>query len=63
MKVALSSFQEVINRLCQGTQNDVRSQEVIQGIDKVKLFNLQNTLMLNVTYCTKEASTISIKIR
>ena len=44
MKVALSSFQEVINRLCQGTQSDGKSQEVIQGINKVQLFNLQNTI-------------------
>jgi len=36
-KVALSSFQEVINRLCHGTQGDGQGQEIIQGIDKVKL--------------------------
>ena len=38
MKVALSSFQEVINRLCRGTQGESQGQEVIQGINKVKLF-------------------------
>lgn len=38
MKVALSSFQEVINRLCHRTQGDGQGQEVTQGINKVKLF-------------------------
>lgn len=34
-EVALSSFQEVINRLCHGTQGDGQGQEVIEGIDKL----------------------------
>ncbi|KAL9974515.1 hypothetical protein ACROYT_G011559 [Oculina patagonica] len=34
-EVALSSFQEVINRLCRGTQGDAHSQEITQGISKL----------------------------
>lgn len=37
-KVALSSFHEVINRLCLGTQGDGQGQEVNEGISRVKLF-------------------------
>ena len=35
LQVALFSFQEVINRLCHGTQGDGHSQEVTQGIVEV----------------------------
>ena len=61
MKVALSSFQEVINRLCHGTQSDGKSQEVIQDIDKVKLL----ILIIFKTQCKMshtQASTISIML-